>query len=207
MSTMKQASQLLHVLEMQSAARLCCSTWPRWAACRGTGQSWHSRERLLNCRVSVNCSQAMSSQARRSREPFDVCLCIYCRSQEDKWDTESTDAGSPGSPGGSGSDNEDADWIFVRDASQADFGVLATSDFLLVLRDTGDPVQIAPSRIAPFSLAELRITPKHTEWDLLLQVQHKTCMSGRRAGCQRRASVCRRSAGLKLRPPNEEVYM
>ncbi|CAE7286656.1 unnamed protein product, partial [Symbiodinium microadriaticum] len=37
------------------------------------------------------------------------------RRQEDNWDTGSTDAVSPG---GSDSDNEDADWIFVRDAAE-----------------------------------------------------------------------------------------
>ena len=34
-------------------------------------------------------------------------------------------------------------------------------EFMLVFRDTGDPVQMAPSRIAPFSLAELRTKPTH----------------------------------------------
>ncbi|CAE7236076.1 desi2 [Symbiodinium microadriaticum] len=38
------------------------------------------------------------------------------RRQEDNWDTGSTDAVSPG---GSDSDNEDADWIFLRDAAEA----------------------------------------------------------------------------------------
>ena len=37
---------------------------------------------------------------------------------------------------------------------------------MLILRDTGDSVQIAPSRIAPVSLAELRFKPKHAEWNL-----------------------------------------
>ena len=40
---------------------------------------------------------------------------------------------------------------------------------MLVLRETGDPVQIVPSRIGPFSLAELRIKPKHAELDFFAQ--------------------------------------
>ena len=48
----------------------------------------------------------------------------FPRRQEDNWDTGSTDAVSPG---GSDSDNEDADWIFLRDAAEADFGLWANS--------------------------------------------------------------------------------
>ena len=76
--------------------------------------------------ASSPCREALGQQSVFASHLL-ACACRQCTqrtvpsSQEDRWDTKSTDAGSSGGDS-AGSDKEEADWIFVADASEADFG-------------------------------------------------------------------------------------